>query len=83
VARTFEWSIHGNEAIWIREAEKFVAMKSVLAAGMSVPSVNASMRQYMLPAPMRLPFATIASAYKWNLGKNTDESWQAVHHGST
>ena len=35
VARTSEWSIHENEAIGIREAEKFVAMQSVLAAELS------------------------------------------------
>jgi len=69
-----------------REAEKFVAMKSVLAAGMSVPSVNATMRQYMLPAPMRLPFATIASAYKWNLAStqiNPGKQYTTVPRNST
>ena len=35
VVRTSEWSIHGNEAIGIREAEKIVAMQFVLAAELS------------------------------------------------
>ena len=49
VARTSEWSIHGNEAIGIREAKKFVAVQSVLAAELSeivdlVAMVAVSMR---------------------------------------
>ena len=49
MARTSEWSIHGNEAIRIREAEKFVAVQSVLATELSeivdlVAMVTISMR---------------------------------------
>ena len=103
VARTSEWSIHGNEVIEIREAKKFVAVQSVLAAKLSeivdlVVMVAISMRTTVwdegtlcerhdaamdVARPDAASFATIASAYKWNLGKNTDKSWQAAHHGST
>ena len=35
VARTSEWSVHGNEDIGIREVEKLVAVQSVFAAKLS------------------------------------------------
>ena len=35
MARTSKWSIHGNEAIRIREAKKFVAVQLVPAAELS------------------------------------------------